>query len=137
MKLLALALASLVFSSGVSYASSADHHHFPALFVGTTTFDGDTDFTYGLEYEYKFSHQWGVGGVVEKTNDAHHGDGTSVALVSLYLHPWQELRVGVGFGKEKVGGAHGHKASLTRVSVNYDFHLAGFGWILRCAHHCY
>jgi len=48
-------------------------------------------------------------------------------LAALYLPPCKELRVGAGFGQEKIGGVHPHTESLSRVSVSYDFHLAGIG----------
>ena len=127
MKLIALSVISLALSSGVAYAASDKHHHFPAVFVGATSFDGETEFTYGLEYEYKFNSKWGAGVVFEKTNDAHHGDGTTISLASIYLHPWKDLRIGAGYGKEKVGGDHPHSENLARISVSYDFHVADFG----------
>jgi len=127
MKIKLLSILSLMLAVSPTYASSDDHHHFPGVFVGATTIDGETDFSYGLEYEYKFSKLWGAGVVFEKTNDAHHGDGVEVALASAYIHPWKELRLGAGFGQEKVGGDHSHKEDLIRISVSYDFHVAGFG----------
>jgi len=108
-------------------ASTTEYHHFPGVFIGATTIDSETDFSYGFEYEYKATKLWGAGFVFEKTDDAHHGDGVDVTIAALYLHPWKELRVGLGFGKEKVGGDHGYKEDLTRVSLNYDFHVGGFG----------
>ncbi|MBL4898974.1 MAG: hypothetical protein JKX76_04900 [Colwellia sp.] len=126
-KLLVLASVLSTLVPTMATASSTEHHHFPGIFIGTTTIDSETDFSYGLEYEYKVSQLWGAGVVFEKTDDAHHGDGIDVKLASLYLHPWKELRVGVGFGKEKVGGHHGHEENLKRISINYDFHVAGFG----------
>ena len=89
--------------------------------------------------DFKFSKQWGAGVVYEKTDDAHHGAGVDVALAALYLHPWKELRLGVGFGQEKVGSyaeddGHGHlhhhashKEDVIRTSVSYDFHVGDFG----------
>ncbi|WP_057832626.1 hypothetical protein [Colwellia sp. TT2012] len=127
MKIKLLSIFSLMLAVSPTYASSEDHHHFPGVFVGVTSIDGETDFSYGLEYEYKFSNFWGAGVVFEKTNDAHHGDGVEVALASAYIHPWKELRLGAGFGQEKVGGHHSHKEDLIRISVSYDFHVAGFG----------
>ena len=122
-------LATLILAStaSLSYASSDEHHHFPGVFIGATSADSETEFSYGIEYEYKFSKLWGAGIVFEKTDDAHHGDGVEVTLASAYLHPWKELRVGVGFGQEKVGGAHSFEEDLARVSLSYDFHVAGFG----------
>ncbi|PAJ73979.1 hypothetical protein CJF42_13050 [Pseudoalteromonas sp. NBT06-2] len=129
MKIKSLAIASVLYTliPTLANASSTEHHHFPGIFIGATTIDSETDFSYGFEYEYKVSKLWGAGFVFEKTDDAHHGDGIDVKLASLYLHPWKELRVGVGFGKEKVGGHHSHEENLQRISVNYDFHVAGFG----------
>jgi hypothetical protein len=123
--LIASALSTLV--STTVMASSTEHHHFPGIFLGATTIDSETDFSYGVEYEYKANHLWGAGIVYEKTDDAHHGDGVDVKLAAVYLHPWKELRVGLGYGKEKVGGDHPHEENLTRLSLNYDFHVAGFG----------
>lgn len=124
---LALSLVNLALTSGVARASPEEHHHFPAVFVGGTSFDSEIEFTYGFEYEYKFTSRWGAGVVIEKTNDAHHGDGTTITLASLFLHPWEDLRVGAGFGKERVGGHHSHKENLTRISASYDFHVTDFG----------
>jgi len=128
MKIIALsAVLSFALATSLVNASSGDEHHFPGLFIGATNFDGETEFTYGIEYEYKFSKQWGAGIVYEKTNDAHHGDGVTVKLASIYLHPWKDLRLGAGFGEEKVGGHHPHTEDLTRISASYDFHLSGVG----------
>ena len=71
----------------------------------------------------------------EKTDDAHHGAGVDIALASVYIHLWKELRVGAGFGQEKIGSYtdydhHRHKGyeeDLMQVSLSYDFHVAGFG----------
>ena len=113
--------------------------HIPGVFVGFTHFDGATEFSYGIEYEYKFSKMWGGGIVFEKTDDAHHGAGVDVALAAIYVHPWKELRLGVGIGKETVGSydsddGHGHihhheshKEDVTRASISYDFHVGQFG----------
>ena len=115
----------LINSSGVLAAESA--HHFPGIFVGYTNAKDETHFTYGVEYEYKFNQTWGVGAVYEKVEDAHHGDGVTVSLAQLFYHPLKNVRMGVGLGKEKIGGAHPHSENLYRVSANYDFHVGDFG----------
>jgi hypothetical protein len=127
MKLKTLAIASLIATcvSAPALASSKTNHHFPGIFLGATSVDSETDFSYGFEYEYKPNKMWGAGFVYEKTDDAHHGDGITVKLVSAYVHPWKDLRVGLGFGKETVGGHHSE--SLTRVSFSYDYHVGEFG----------
>lgn len=121
------------------FASTDDVHvapkHIPGVFVGYTNANSETEFSYGLEYEYKFSKLWGAGVVFEKTDDAHHGAGVDVALAAVYLHPWKELRVGLGFGKETVGSYtdhdhhyhKSHKEAVIRTSISYDFHINDFG----------
>ncbi|MGB1262883.1 MAG: hypothetical protein ACPG52_08245 [Cognaticolwellia sp.] len=142
-KMLVAAGVFAALTSSSVFASSDEGHatpkHIPGVFVGFTNFDGETEFSYGLEYEYKISKKWGAGVVYEKTNDAHHGAGVDVALAAVYLHPWKELRLGLGFGKETVGSydsddGHGHvhhhkshKENLIRTSVSYDFHVGDFG----------
>lgn len=101
-------------------------HHFPGLFLGATHVDKATNPSYGLEYEYKL-RQWGLGWVFEHTPGAHHNDGMSVGLVSLYFHPDPSVRLGFGLGKERIGGDHPHQQSLWRLSASYDFHIGHYG----------
>ena len=142
-KMLLTAGVLVALSSSSVFASSDDSHaapkHIPGVFVGFTNANSETEFSYGIEYEYKLSKEWGMGVVYEKTDDAHHGAGVDVALAAVYLHPWKELRLGVGFGKETVGSydeddGHGHmhhhkshKEDVYRASVSYDFHVGDFG----------
>lgn len=102
-------------------------HHYPGIFIGVTDSDNETEFTFGLEYEYRFDKHWGVGATYEEINEAHHGDGVTVKLASLFYHPDNHWRFGLGRGKEKIGGAHPHSEDLTRVSACYDFHVGRFG----------
>lgn len=120
-----LTSALLLSSCGAALAASGAHHA-PGIFAGFTNAKDETEFTYGFEYEYKFNRHWGLGAVYEKTNDAHHGDGVTVKLGSLYYHPNADVRLGLGFGEEKIGGAHPFKEDLYRVSASYDFHLGDF-----------
>jgi hypothetical protein len=107
-------------------AFSADKHHFPGLFLGYTNAEDETEFTYGIEYEYKFTADWGLGVVYEKTDDAHDGDGITVKLAQVYYHTPQHIRLGLGFGEEKIGGAHPHTEDLYRISASYEYHLGDF-----------
>lgn len=134
--LAALASTTVMASNDEGHASPK---HIPGVFIGFTRANSETEFSYGIEYEYKISKQWGAGLVYEKTDDAHHGAGVDVALAAVYLHPWKELRVGLGFGKETVGSydeddGHGHihhhashKEDVIRTSLSYDFHVGEFG----------
>jgi len=126
-KSIIIATALSAVTSTTIMASENDHRHFPGIFLGASTIDGETDFSYGLEYEYKPTKLIGAGIVYENTDNAEHSDGVEVLLAAVYLHPWKELRLGVGFGREKVGGDHSHKESLARISINYDFHVGGIG----------
>lgn len=107
--------------------ASDEVKHIPGIFIGATHFDSETEITFGLEYEYKIDHQWGVGAVYEKTSEAHHGEGVSVSLISAFYHPNNNVRLGLGLGQERVGGYHPHTENLYRVSAGYDFHVERFG----------
>jgi hypothetical protein len=125
------------------FASNDEGHaepkHIPGVFMGYTHADGESEFSYGIEYEYKFSKQWGAGLVYEKTDDAHHGAGIDITLAAVYLHPWKELRIGLGIGQEKVGSYtdnsdidhphyhSSHKEDVVRASLSYDFHVGNIG----------
>ena len=116
----------LLINSSAVFAAS-DAHHFPGIFVGYTNAADETHFTYGLEYEYKFNQTWGVGAVYEKIDDAHHGDGVTVKVAALFYHPLNNVRLGVGIGKEKIGGDHPHTEDLYRLTASYDYHIGDFG----------
>jgi len=137
-------ICTLLVSTGLLLASSqtlaaGDAHHLPGVFIGYTNAGSETEFTYGLEYEYKFNSNWGAGVVYEKADDAHNGAGVDVALAAIYLHPRKDLRLGVGFGKETIGSYtdnsdpdhphfhESHDEDLIRASVSYDFHVGDFG----------
>jgi hypothetical protein len=57
--IIASALTALL--SNTAIASTNEYHHFPGVFIGATTIDSETDFTYGIEYEYKATQLWGIG----------------------------------------------------------------------------
>jgi hypothetical protein len=127
MKKYFLAIAVVSALASPVMAASEETHHTVGVFLGASNIDDETDFSYGFEYEYKFNQTWGIGPVYEKTDDAHHGDGVEVKLISLYAHIQPAIRLGVGYGEEKVGGDHPHSEDLIRVSAAYDFHVGGFG----------
>jgi hypothetical protein len=107
--------------------STKNYQHIPGVFIGMTVVDGESNATLGLEYEFKVLDFFGFGVVYEHTPDAHHEDGASVLLLSGYLHPYQGWRLGLGLGQEKIHGDHGYSENLSRFSLAYDFHVAGFG----------
>lgn len=115
------------FLSSTSIQAAENAKHIPGVFVGATHVKSETEFTFGLEYEYKLNKTWGVGAVYERSNGAHHNDGVAVALASIYYHPNKNIRLGAGIGQERVGGGHPHEENLYRLSAAYDFHFQGFG----------
>ncbi|MFT5451130.1 MAG: hypothetical protein ACI9N9_000612 [Enterobacterales bacterium] len=120
--ILAISTASMVQASDSGPAKK----HAAGIFFGILD-NSETNNVIGLEYEYKFDPKWGVGVVYEKADDYHHGDGITSTIGSLYYHPMGAWRVGLGYGTEKVGGAHPHSANLTRFGVSYDFHVGKLG----------
>ncbi|WP_353410965.1 hypothetical protein [Pseudoteredinibacter isoporae] len=127
-KLLSTIVLTTIIQAAPSFSGGiGEVKHIPGIFIGATTTDGETHSSYGLEYEYKFSERLGGGFLYEKTEDAHHGDGVEIKLAALYLHPWKGLKLGVGAGKEDIGGHHPHSEDLFRASISYDFHIGDFG----------
>ncbi len=109
--------------------SSTGGSHYPSnvfgVFLGATD-SGETDFTIGVEYERRVSELFGFGGVIEHTPDAHNGDGVSIALAELFIHPAGGLRLIGGVGAEKLHGASGYTKTLFRTGVAYDFQVGDF-----------
>lgn len=126
-------LISVLVVPGAVAESSDDFepHSVIGAFLGATDPEEySTEFTYGLEYGYRITPEFGVGAVYEKTDDGHDGAGTSVALGSLYYSPVPGWRLGGGVGSEKVDGHHGkssHSETLYRLGVAYHFYVGGFG----------
>lgn len=119
-------LSTLLLTTSTAALSAGDAHHYPGIFLGYTNAGSETHFTYGIEYEYKFNKSWGLGAIYEETDDAHDGDGITVKLAELFYHPMNNVRIGAGVGKEKIGGSS-HSEDLYRVSANYEFHVGDFG----------
>ncbi len=120
-----LAIALTVFTLSTN-AYASEKHHFPGVFLGATTIASKTDFSWGLEYEYKFADRWGVGAVYEETNNALDGIGIEVKLASLYFHPINHMRLGLGFGEEKVKGGFNIEEDLVRVSASWEVPVSSF-----------
>lgn len=110
---------------GETVAPEAHHRHHLGLFLGGVTrfTDGESETggALGLEYEYRFAPDWGLGGLLE---DVVFGEGRDLALVlPVSWHPWRELKLSVGPGVE----FNGHDCEfLGRVSVGYDFKIGHF-----------
>ncbi len=108
MKIKILPILTLAFLATTPYASSDESDYFAGIFLGVASIDSKTEFSYGIEYEYKLAQLWGAGLLYEKTNEAHHGNDVNVTLTSAYIHPWKGLRIGSGVGQERVASSHRH-----------------------------
>lgn len=132
--------------SSASYASDASHgfdRHIVGLFVGATRTDvpkiddhghevhgeeeSETETSFGIEYEFRFTKHVSAGLTYEETPDGHHDAGVSLALINLYYRPDSHWRLGAGVGEEEIDGEHGKTETVSRVGVAYDFHVGGFG----------
>lgn len=132
-KIIKASLGGLMAFGLVSQASAADdgdhsyNQHTIGIFGGATSGNGHTDFTFGGEYEFRFDEMWGVGGIFEHSPNAHGGDGVSVYMGQVHLHPYKGWRFSGGIGQEKIHGTTPHKDTIYRLGAAYDFHVENFG----------
>lgn len=127
MLVLAIAPGNHAFASESAHGEGFTRNNLGVFLGATDSDDGSTEFTYGVEYGYRFTPRFGAGLVYEKTEDAHDGDGTSIILMNLYANPYASWRLGLGAGQEKVHGSHSHKETLYRLSAAYHFHIGILG----------
>lgn len=131
---------SLAISAVPSSVAAADggelKRHVPGVFVGLTSGDGETDYTIGLEYEYRITSLFGIGAIAETTPNRHGGDGVSVALGALHFHPITNVRLTAGYGWEDIhdasikiaaGKSPSKNKDVFRIGAAYDFHVGAFG----------
>lgn len=94
---------------------SREQRHTIALFLGDTYVDGENGFTLGLDYEYRFTRRFGIGGMV----DYVFGDFRSfVAGVPIFFHATDRLKFELAAGVEH---ADGDNLALVRLGVGYGF----------------
>lgn len=122
-----LIIVTLLFTAGNVLAAGSDAKHYPGVFVGMTSVSSETDLTLGVEYEYKLDPSLGAGFVVERTPDGHGGDGVDIWIASLYYHPINEVRLGLGYGSERIGGYKVKHKDVVRLSAAYEFHVENIG----------
>jgi opacity protein-like surface antigen len=140
MRVSTLCFALLAFSHGSLASDNIPYHHL-ALFLGygveeKKDHDEDTS-AVGLEYEYRFSDNWGVGAVYEQLGDDDTiRDEVVVIPVSLHLgHGWRFF-AGPGYeshsssnadkSHDECGteGEHKHKDKfLLRLGAGYEFKI--------------
>ena len=100
-------------------ASDWKRHHVSVLASSISDEDFDTtEFNGGIEYEFQFHRNVGIGAQIE----ANTGDIRSmVALVPLFIHPWRGLRLTLGGGA--VLDEDQNSDGLLRLGLGYRFNL--------------
>ena len=94
-----------------------------AIFIGITDAAGDPGPSLGLDYEYRFSRLFGLGGTIEWTG-ADLRDG--LVVVSFDWHVWKEMKVFIAPGVE-IGTRDGSDLFVVRIGIEYGFDI-GKGW---------
>lgn len=105
----------------------AHHKHHLSIFNGATTnftHHNSTDYTIGLEYEYRFSKLFGAGLLGEYIATE---SGEIIYGAMLIIHPTKGLKIGLDPLLARVDD-HGHTAThfLFRINGTYDFHLGNY-----------
>ena len=118
-----VAAALLVAAISSAHAAGADHPHHLAVVGGYATKSSGKEAAFvGIEYEYRLSDLWGIGGYAETT----WGDFDLEALgLIATLHPGGGWKVLGGLGIERKLGTKKDKL-LGRLGVGYDFHVGSF-----------
>ena len=123
---------SLAMPASAEETHGDDHHAIPHSVVSLTvgyalerkrTEDHET-LAIGIEYEYRFSEKWGIGGVFETLGEDTIRDVSLVLPVS--FHPGAGWRLFAGPGRE-FSSKDDHW--LARFGVGYEFPL-GHNWVL-------
>ena len=137
---LLVATVAVIALSGTSASAAGQgdelKRHVPGVFIGATRGAGETDISVGLEYEFRATKWIGFGAVAEWAPGAHHGDGTSLYLGAIHVHPIGGLRLTAGYGVEDVHDEKKKRAAglspsknedVFRLGAAYDFHAGDFG----------
>ena len=91
--------------------------HELGLFLGITTKEGETGVSVGLDYEYRLSRLFGIGGVAEYTG-ADFREG--LLGVPFYWHAWKELKL-VAAPAVEIEPAERSSAFVVRLGGEYGF----------------
>ena len=113
---------AMVWMVGATAAEAAGdggyHPHHVAVFVGgTDSAHEGSGVSLGIDYEYRWHQNFGVG-VLAEYADLNHA--AWIVGVPLFVHPYRGLKLLVMPGVEFTNN---HSNFLTRVGVGYDFHI--------------
>lgn len=105
-----------------AHAEQADHphRHHVALFAGVTDDDGESEFTVGADYEFRFHRIVGAGALIDHAGGSAD---TTVVGAGIWVHPHGGFKFLLAPGLETHSG---HTEFLVRVGAAYDFHVKSF-----------
>ena len=110
--------------SEMEHDSAAEHdRHKMGLFVGATYADDEYHETLGIEYTYRLTPSWSLGGVVER---AEREKESTLILAFAHWWPYKGWYLGAGVGRKDPGEA---RENTIRTTIGYDFELRN-GWVI-------
>ena len=101
-----------------SHGDEGEHgKHVLAVFAGVT-YEGSEDHgTLGIEYSYRISPDWSLGGLVER---ADKGKESTLVIVFAHWWPYKELFLGAGVGRKD---PEDKRDNTLRATIGYEFEL--------------
>jgi hypothetical protein len=131
-KLFTIFWLSLSSAAAIAAESSSEEKHEMAaehdrnklgLFVGATYEGDEYHETLGIEYTYRLSPSWSLGGVAER---ADRDKNSTLVLAFAHWWPYKGLYLGAGVGRKDPGDK---RENTFRTTIGYDIELNG-GWVL-------
>ena len=117
------AIASEAGGNETHVGEEGHHKHKLAVFVGITREDTENHGTLGIEYAYRISESWTVGGLVER---AERDKDSTLVMAFAHFWPYKGLYLGAGVGRKDPGD---DRENTLRATIGYEFELSG-GWAL-------
>ncbi len=133
-----ISLIIVLFTNTILLFAGDDKNHHAAVFVGATSnlYAKHTDFTIGLDYEYRLNKFFGVGFI----GDYVMADKSETLLMAgLFYHPIASLKLYTGNGiaivteveedtqhNENEGEEKSVSYYAFRLGTGYDFHITNF-----------
>jgi hypothetical protein len=112
-------------SSAAEHETAAEHLlNKLGVFVGFTYEGEEYHETLGIEYVYRLTPSWSLGGIVER---ADREKSSTLIIAFAHWFPYKEgLYLGAGAGRKDPGDT---RENTIRATIGYDFDLSG-GWVI-------
>jgi hypothetical protein len=104
-----------------THGEEPHHKHTIGLFLGITREHHENLETAGIEYSYRISKHWSLGGVIER---AERETDSTLGIFFVHFWPYKGLYLGGGIGRKDPGD---ERQNTFRATVGYEFEL-GKGW---------